>query len=232
MPEQVIPIFALGHVLMPGAALPLRIFEPRYRQLLSDVTQAGAERRFGVVALLAGHEVRSGLIGDEPTLADVGTMAEIIEVEPDEDGTSALLTVGSSRFQVLELLASTGTPYLQARVRILDEPPGDLPDGLIVTARARSLEYQQLIGSLTGGDPDLTPYPNDPVALSYRLANDAPLPANDRQRLLAAESAAVRLRTVAGVLRRETILLRQTRSIPVEPSVLTGALLHSGLGRN
>jgi Lon protease-like protein len=232
VPEAVIAIFPLGHVLMPGAALPLRIFEPRYRELLADVTAAGAERRFGVVALLAGHEVASGLVDDAPRLADIGTMAEIIEVEPDEDGTSTLLTIGSSRFQVVELLASTGRPYQQARVKVLDEPLGQLPDGLVVTARARSLEYQRLIGTLTATEPDLTPYPNDPVALSYRVANDAPLSVGDRQKLLAAESAAERLRSVAGLLRRETILLRQTRSIPVEPSVLTGGLLQSGLGRN
>jgi Lon protease-like protein len=230
--DEVIPLFPLGHVLMPGAALPLRIFEPRYRQLLADVTGSAGDRRFGVVVLVAGLEVETELADEAPRLADVGTMAEIIDVEPDDDGTSAVLTVGSSRFHIEELLSDSGTPYLQARVRVLDEPLGELPEGLVETARSRSLEYQRLIGTLTGVVPDLTPYPNDAVALSYRIANDAPLPAGDRQALLTAESAAHRLRSVSAVLRRETVLLRETRSIPVEPGVLTGRVLRSGTGRN
>lgn len=230
--EDVIPLFPLGHVLMPGAALPLRIFEPRYRQLLADVTRSAGARRFGVVALITGREVESELANDEPQLADVGTMAEIIEVEPDPDGTSAVLTVGSSRFHIDEVLRDAGTPYLQARVRVLDEPLGELPDGLVETVRSRSLEYQRLIGALTGVIPDLTPYPNDPVALSYRIANEAPLPPGDRQALLAAESAVSRLRSVSAVLHRETVLLRETRSIPVEPGVLTSGQLRFGRDRN
>jgi Lon protease-like protein len=232
MPDAVIPIFPLGHVLMPGAALPLRIFEPRYRELLADVTGARGGRRFGVVALLAGLEVTTELATDAPRLADIGTMAEIVEVEPDSDGTSAVLAVGSSRFQVLELLSGTGKSYLQARVGELEETLGEPPEGLAATARERSMEYQRLIASLTGVDPQLTPYPNDPIALSYRLANDAPLPPADRQKLLAAETATARLRTVASLLRREIILLRQTRSIPVEPSILTSGGPRTGLERN
>jgi hypothetical protein len=54
-----LPLFPLGTVLLPGARLPLQIFEPRYVALLRDLL-AGQEERspvFGVVAIREGYEV-------------------------------------------------------------------------------------------------------------------------------------------------------------------------------
>ena len=57
--SAVIPLFPLGTVLLPGAPLPLHIFEQRYRQLVADLLELPAEdRQFGVVAIQAGREVR------------------------------------------------------------------------------------------------------------------------------------------------------------------------------
>ena len=53
-----LPIFPLGTVLFPGARLPLRIFEPRYRTLIEDVLErTDGAREFGVVAIRSGVEV-------------------------------------------------------------------------------------------------------------------------------------------------------------------------------
>ncbi|MCW2495508.1 LON peptidase substrate-binding domain-containing protein [Jatrophihabitans sp.] len=224
MAGVVIPLFPLDHVLMPGIGLPLRIFEPRYRELLADVTGEGGDRRFGVVSVIEGSEVGNvALVGDAPSTATVGTIAEILEVEPFTDGTSAVLTVGSSRF-VVEEEADLGKPYLMARVRMLDEPIGVVPPGLAESARASAMAYNQLIARLTRREAEIEPYPRDPVSLSYRLANDAPLPRADRQRLLEIESADERLRSLARILGRELILLRETRSIAVSPAVLREVL--------
>ena len=52
---ETVPLFPLGTVLMPGATLPLHIFEPRYRQLTVDlVTGAVPDREFGIVAVREG----------------------------------------------------------------------------------------------------------------------------------------------------------------------------------
>ena len=60
---ETLPLFPLGTVLMPGASLPLHIFEPRYRQLTVDlVTGAVPDKQFGVVA------VREGWIPDDDGL--------------------------------------------------------------------------------------------------------------------------------------------------------------------
>lgn len=220
---ELLPLFPLGTVLLPGGPLPLRVFEPRYRELLSDVTAIGGRHRFGVVALTTGVEVETGLVDQVPEFAAVGTVAEILEVEPQPDGTSAVLTVGSSRFRILRLIDAT-TPYLQAEVEILDEPLGPLPETLPDAARALVAEYARLFGVLTRTEPELDPFPADAVALSYRIALEAPLEQTDRQALLEQTSATERLMTLTRLLRREVVLLRKTRTVAVSPTVLQAVL--------
>ncbi len=52
-----LPLFPLGTVLFPGGALPLRVFEVRYLDMVAKCHNAGAP--FGVIALQQGHEVRA-----------------------------------------------------------------------------------------------------------------------------------------------------------------------------
>lgn len=222
--DDLLPLFPLGHVLMPGIALPLHIFESRYRQLLADVTADDGARRFGVVALTGGSEVASDFDTDSPRFADVGTVAEILEVHARGDGTSSVLTGGSRRFRIEQLVESEA-PYLQAEVSYLEELPGPMPESLPAAARALASEYARLIARLMGGTPgESEPYPPDVILLSYRLAAEAPLPAEDRQQLLEDDTATARLLHIRRVLRREVILLRRTRSIAVSPRVLRIAL--------
>ncbi len=215
-------LFPLGTVLLPGAPLPLRIFEPRYRRLLADVTGPDGPGRFGVVALTSGLEVDSSFVHHHTEFADVGTVAEIIEVEELAGGSFALLAVGSRRFRVTALLEAT--PYARAEVDYLDEVLGDLPESLPDAARALGREYQRLLSRLTGAEVDADAYPVDAVALSYRIALDAPLALDDRQSLLAEPTATARLLRLVRLLRREVVLLRQTRSVAVAPGVLNATL--------
>jgi Lon protease-like protein len=224
-----LPLFPLDHVLMPGCGLPLRVFEPRYRQLLEDVTAPGAPRRFGVVSLLEGREVNAaGLAAGPVRTAQIGTIAEILDVTGYPDGTSSVLTAGSSRFAI-ESRPESDRLYEIATVRILGEPAGEAPPGLAESVQADALAYVELLARVSGVSAvtqlvNSEPYPSDVVALSYRLASDAPLPRADRQELLEAESAAERLRALARILRRELTLLRETRTVAVSPAVLQEVL--------
>ncbi len=223
----VLPLFPLGHVLMPGCPLPLRIFEPRYRQLLADITGEGGERQFGVVALTSGSEVAMPADEGPPQFAQIGTVARVHEVHPNPDGTLSALTGGDRRFRVVRVL-DTDAPYLEAEVSFLAELSGQLPVGLPAAARALAEEYARMIIALTGTDPrPAEPYPADPILLSYRLATDAPLSPTDHQQLLEDDTAAARFLHVQRVLRREVMLLRRTRSIAVSPSLLR-MILRSG----
>ena len=210
---DVIPLFPLGQVLLPGMPLPLHIFEPRYRRLLADITAPGARRAFGVVALRRGSEV-----GDPAApFHDVGTLAEVTEVVPQPEGTSDLLAVGSSRFRVERLVP--GTPYLRAAVETLPEVDGGVTPQLGAAARHLQQRFDARIGALTGETPT-APLSDDSGLLSSQLATRLPLPPADRQALLEEPTDAARLVRAVRLLRRELALLEATRAIAVSPVVL------------
>lgn len=220
--HEVIPIFPLGHVLMPGCTLPLHIFETRYRTLLADVTAEGGPGHFGVVVITPERAAA------EPELAadyePIGTLARVLEVHPGPGGTSAVLTGGTRRFRVHRIVDSPA-PYLEAEVSYLEEVAGTIPPNLPDATKALATEYSRLITVLTGGEAgSRDPYPDDDILLSYRLASEVPLPTEDRQQLLEDEDAAIRLLHVRQVMRREVALLRHTRTIAVSPAVLQIAL--------
>jgi uncharacterized protein len=104
---SVLPMFPLGNVLFPGVGLPLRIFEPRYRQMILDCLDE--EREFGVVLIERGSEVGGG----DKRFA-VGTVARIIEAQPLDDGTWSIIAVGVRRIGVVGWLPDD--PYPMADV--------------------------------------------------------------------------------------------------------------------
>jgi Lon protease-like protein len=215
--EEVIPIFPLGHVLLPAMPLPLHIFEPRYRELLVDATARPGPTRFGVVSLTRGIEVGTEGVRQEPEFARVGTLAEVVEVQPYDDGASDLFTVGSRRFRIDRVLS--GKPYLRAVVRFLPETDGDVPPGLPEAVTALEAEHAALITALTGHVAEAETAA-DAAQLTYRLAARLPLTTADRQQLLEAPDTAARLAGLRALLRREIALLRTTRTIAVAPGVL------------
>jgi Lon protease-like protein len=215
--EDVLPLFPLASVLFPAAPLPLRIFEPRYRQLLDDLTAAGVPARFGVVTLVSGGEVLTAPI-NTAEFVNVGTVAEVMDVQRAPDGSGNLLAAGSARFRIVRML-ETETPYLQAQVEYLDEPLGVLKPELLRQVTSAARQHAVALTRLTGRRRD-DPYPDDPVLLSYRIAVDLPLPRDDAVSLLVQPSAAERLASLRRLLRRELTLLRRTRTVAVPPAAV------------
>ncbi|MBE7186960.1 LON peptidase substrate-binding domain-containing protein [Jatrophihabitans endophyticus] len=221
MPE-LIPLFPLSHVLMPGMPLPLHIFEQRYRDLLDDVAEAPGGAAFGVVALRSGTEAASSFVrepdSDGPAVNEIGTLAEILEIERSADGTADLLSVGSRRFRVVALVPE-GKAYLRAEVEFLDEQDGDLTREHDDRARELMDVYDSMLLRIAGRGTG-SELPGDASQLSYQLAARLPLPPDEKQALLSDETSAARLLRIAGLLRREIALLQRTRSIAVSPAVL------------
>jgi Lon protease-like protein len=216
--DEVLPIFPLSHVLLPGMALPLHIFEPRYRQMLSDVTAPGGSHRFGLVMLTRGIEIGTWNVLGEPEFADIGTVAQILEVHPYENGSSDLYLGGCERFRVLRRLDG-GPAYLRAEVEYVPEVDGELTPALTEVAVRLAAEHARLVTALTGRAEDEPP-PDDPALLSYHLIHTTPLTPRDRQLLLAEPTTADRFRSLIVLLRREIPLLRQTRTIAVAPQTV------------
>ncbi|MET8834639.1 LON peptidase substrate-binding domain-containing protein [Micromonospora sp. NPDC004540] len=227
-----LPVFPLGTVLFPGLVLPLHIFEERYKALVRHLVglPEGAPREFGVVAIQAGWEVApagppggSGPVAGsgEVTLHEVGCTAELRQVTELADGGFDIVTVGRRRFRVAEV-DDAAAPYLTAEVEWLPEPAGTDEVADLLAARVISVFRQYL--SLVRPDPQeiSEQLPEDPTVLSHLVAATAALTVDDRQRLLAIDDTAGRLRAELRLLNRETTLLRQVRAVPVPLSELAG----------
>lgn len=203
---RVIPLFPLGSVLVPGLVLPLHIFEPRYRQLIADLDGVDDdERGFGVVAIREGREVGADGVR---ALHDVGTFASLREVTELPDGRFDIVTVGTPRFRILELVE--GQPYAQARVEFLDEDPGDASGPLALSVMARFQEYRDLLTD----EEDDAELPDDPRVLSYLVAAAVVADLGMRQAFLEAPDDSVRLREELAYLRREIALIQHVPSLP------------------
>jgi Lon protease-like protein len=140
-----IPLFPLHTVLCPGIALPLQIFEPRYRLMIERCIEHAAP--FGIVVIRAGSEVGAS----EVAIAGVGTFAEIREATRLPDGRYDILVVGSGRFAV-ESVDTVKEPYLVAEVSGIDDEVGDLATATSLAARAmrRFVAYLQLLQPMEG----------------------------------------------------------------------------------
>jgi len=99
MNTKTIPIFPLDLVLFPRQELPLRIFEPRYKQLVDDCMLSDGQ--FGVCLVDSSNQIR-GWNGPKPT----GTIAKITKCEDVEmDGMQLHIeTIGRSKFRIKKII--------------------------------------------------------------------------------------------------------------------------------
>lgn len=135
-----LPLFPLHSVLCPGVALPLHIFEERYRLMIGRCIERAEP--FGVVLIRDGREV--GPL--EGRLAEVGTTAVIRQAGRYPDGRLDIVTVGDRRFQI-EALDDGREPYLVGNVKLLDEPVGQADQASTLGDRVgrRFLRYLELL---------------------------------------------------------------------------------------
>lgn len=192
-----LPLFPLGTVLMPGARLPLQIFEPRYVQLLRDLIDGQDERSpvFGVVAIREGFEV-----GEDGVLAlhSIGCGALVTQAAALEGERYLVISEGIDRFRVDAIDESAGTPYTTARITWLTEPDGDPATVRQLAARLRA--ELTAFAAVAGVEAEL---PDDDRALAYAVPNTVSLDVADRQRLLSSSDTESRLRLALQLVGRE-----------------------------
>ena len=192
------PLFPLHVVLFPGSAMPLHVFETRYRALMERVLSD--DRRFGVLAIRRGREV-----GGYADTFRIGTMAVVEQVQRAPDGSMAIIVTGHERFAVDVRLPDD--PYPVGEVTILDEQPGEHPSKELPGARAAVNRYLSVVARVHGDDVVAPALPDDVVSASLALASALTLDLPERQWLLEAPDAANRLKLVAELAKREALLL-------------------------
>ena len=180
-PER-IPLFPLNVVLLPGAELPLHIFEPRYRQMVKDCLEEKSQ--FGMLLAL------------DKGVARVGCTAEIVQVAKRyDDGRMDIVTVGRVPFRVVELF--TEDPLMEGHVDYLEdrEIPGNprIQRELVELFEAcHTLVFDDYPKNLEGAATE---------ALSYLVAATLPMDLLWKQQILELRSEADRQERLVAYLR-------------------------------
>jgi Lon protease-like protein len=198
------PMFPLGSVLFPSLALPLHVFEPRYRAMTKHLLTEGVEPEFGVVLIDRGSEV-----GGDDVRRDVGTVARLREAAELPDGRWALLAVGVRRVHVVEWLPDD--PWPRAVVEDLREVAPDDESATadrwaaVLPALRRVLGLAAELGeAAVAATIELS---EDPALGSFQAAAVAPLGPADQYRLLAATGVDERLALLSALLDEQAELL-------------------------
>jgi Lon protease-like protein len=200
-----LPLFPLRLVLFPGQVLPLHIFEPRYRMM---VNQCIDERQpFGVVLMREDTPDWREYDGLVALPYDVGTTAQIRQVERLPDGRINVVTLGMRRFRVRRL--QFDMPYLQGEVEMfpLVQTVEPVADSRLDIIRRLLKRYVTLLSSIMDTDIDLDQMPEDAQTLAFLTASVLQLPWDDKQALLAAPDLPSLVRTEEVLLGRENMLL-------------------------
>ena len=196
-----LPLFPLSNtVLFPGMVLPLYIFEPRYRVMISRCIQL--KHPFGVCLISEGHEV-----GGQATPYDIGTSAKITEVERKPDGTMNIQVLGIERFKVREIIKNE--PYLTARTTryTLVDDRDAVPAGLELEIERGLRKYIDTIVDSLEVEFQIDAADKGAIALAYLAAILLPLPPKDKQKLLEKTTLSNMLRAEKTLLKREQMLL-------------------------
>lgn len=195
-------------VFFPFTVLPLRIFEPRYRQMLQDVLEA--DRLFAVAARVP--DPGPGLDEDEPPCA-IATLGVVRSCQTLEDGTSHLLLQGLSRIRIEAIVAEE--PYRLIEVSLLRSTCSisqvaleRLSEDLLRTIRRRAkLDPSVSLPIIEAvGDADASALCD---LAAYSLSDDAPF----KQGMLETLDTAERLRRTIAHLRGQIRALELQRRL-------------------
>ena len=185
-PATMLPLFPLGSVLVPGASLGLRVFEPRYLDLVRECGRTGGT--FGVCLILDGDEV-----GAPATPAAWGTEAVIEDFDRDADGLLALQVRGARRFRVQQVrVRDNGLGVAGVEWQEPDPEARPLPEhALLRDVLAGILEQ-------AGSDPYAVPKEKmeDAAWIGWRLAELLPLEDGERLSLLQEPDPHARLQKI------------------------------------
>ena len=186
-----LPLFPLNVVLLPGADLPLHIFEPRYRQMVRECLDT--QSPFGLLLALPNG------------IAGIGCTAEILEVtKRHPDGRFDIVTVGREPFRVVEL--SNGEPLLRGEVDFLEDRPSPINSSI---CRELNDLYETCHTLIFGDYPrDLCSAPDSNI--SYQVAAELPMDLLWKQRILELRCEAERQERLVAYLREWAPHLQQT----------------------
>lgn len=184
-----IPLFPLNTVLSPGGPLPLRLFEPRYIDMISRCMKDDVP--FGVLLIREGVEA-----GGSATTWLVGTLARVTDWYQGSDGLLGITAIGTERFR---LLSATQRPDgLNVGEIAVIAPPPAMP----VPAEHRNLPsiLETVLDDLGRLYEDLDRRFDDAAWVAWRFVEILPIDLEEKQAVLESDDIAACLQLVERVL--------------------------------
>ena len=185
-----VPLFPLHTVLFPDGPLGLRIFEPRYLDMVSECLRN--EQPFGVCLIQSGQEA-----GEAARPHLTGTFARIVDWQRGDDGLLSISARGDKRFHVQDTHVERNQLLRGTVQPLTSEPSAPLP----AKCDYMTDVLDQLFEHAGDVYADLPKRPDDASWVGYRLAEVLSLPLVRRQYFLELEDPLLRLSQLDQILR-------------------------------
>ena len=189
-------MFPLRTVLFPGGVLPLRIFEPRYVDMVRRCMRE--DIGFGVVLIRQGNEARLSESDHVPDIFDIGTEARIVDFNQAENGMLGIVARGERKFRVRDSRVQADHLLLGDVEFFPPEAPGDLlPEHAGLVAVLQELAKHPLVQKLNV-EVDF----EQARSVSFRLADLLPIEPEIKQALLQLRWPKERLMELSRIVRK------------------------------
>jgi len=189
MDSKQIPIFPLYTVLFPGGLLPLKIFEARYLDMISQCLKSNSG--FGVSLIREGSEV-----GKAANVVDVGVIANIVDWQQRQDGLLGITAIGDQRFKI-NSVAIQENQLLIAEVDVLRK--SDI-FGVPVKYRILIDVVKRLMVNVDRHHVNMEMNYGDADWLANRLSELLPIELHHKQQLLEIDDVLERLDLLYGMI--------------------------------
>lgn len=198
--HNVVAVFPLGTVLLPGMPLPLHIFEPRYRAMMEEVL---AGLPLSIFSIEEGQEA----LGTLARPASAGTLIRLDSVEKVNDGRMNLLVTGTHRLRWEELVSES--PFLKARLSVWDDEDAgqnDVEKRRLAAALLEELsDYLSLLQVKTKVE-----LPQEPDLICHLCIQNSGLPLPQRQSFLEIPTLQERMERTLRMMQRKNLLIRSS----------------------
>ena len=181
-----VPLFLLNAVLMPGGVLPLRVFEPRYLDMLAGCMREN--QPFAVVAIAEGNEV-----GDAAEPMCMGTLASIADWDQGDDGVLEVVVLGGDRVWLLSTEVQPDGLTVADVQPVLTLTGPAVSDAMVFLSQGLERLLEKLGAPYDTGQHNL----DDCGWVSSRLTELLPIPLAEKQALLEESDPQARLRQIA-----------------------------------
>lgn len=190
-----LPLFPLHTVLFPGGPLPLRIFEARYLDMVSQCLKT--DSGFGVCMIEEGKEV-----GEPARTVNTGVLARIVDWDQRNDGLLGITVMGEQRFDIIDVTVQANRLSI-ATVELLEEHDNiSLPERYLYLVRVLK-KLMASAGDLYAG---LSSQYQDAGWVSCRLVELLPIEMKQKQLFLEMDDPLERLEQIYQMLEGKQVV--------------------------